>query len=294
VADGTRGPTLSFAPLPPAPELPPSGKPMVIHFNEEGNDVALPVPATAPEPIVQLFTGGELLWRQSGVSAPWAPGPYVLEDFATPEAQLRAVSLGQWFFSPLGSTDSHVFFRQEWRTARLSLPAGASRPVSRGAACQGLPPGGCPFTDGQLTPIAIPDNEGKSETATSLVVTLAEPTHLQRAVIRGLEYYRTFDGAERLRLEGSADGERWFPLAESVLRDRSRRQAILDSMHAGLADDSNWDSPFDGKLELYDSVPLFLELPLATPEPVRQVRLSLDRNGSPVPMNALAELSLFP
>lgn len=293
VADGAKGPTLSFAPLPPAPELPPSGKPMVVLFNEEGNEVALPVPATAPEPIAQLFTGGELLWRQSGVSAPWVPGPYVLEDFANPEAQLRAVSLGQWFFSPLGSTSSHVTFRQEWRTARLPLPAGASRPVSRGAACQGMPAGGCPFTDGRLMPIGIPDTEGQNGGATSLVVTLAEPTHLHHAVIRGLDYNRTFDSSERLRLEGSADGERWFPLAESLLRDRSRQQAILDSMHAGLAGHSNWDSPFDGKLELYDRVPVFLELPLATPEPVLHVRLSMERNGSPAPMNALAELSLF-
>ena len=294
LADGSRGPTLSFAPLPPAPELPPSGKPMVILFTEEGNDVALPVPATTPEPIVQLFTGDELLWRQSGVSTPWAPGPYVLEDFASPEAQLRAVSLGQWFFSPLGSTGSQVSFRQEWRTARLSLPAGASRPVSRGAACQGSRPGGCPFTDGQLTPIAIADNEGQTGSATSLVLTLAEPTHLQRAIIRALSYSRSFDGSERLRLEGSADGVRWFPLGESLLRDRSRRQAIADSINAGFADDSNWDSPFDGKLELYDQAPVFLELSLATAEPVRQVRLSVERSGSPTPLNALAELSLFP
>jgi hypothetical protein len=218
----------------------------------------------------------------------------VLEDFASPEAQLRAVSLGQWFFSPLGSTSSHVTFRREWRTARLSLPAGASRPVSRGAACQGSRPGGCPYTDGQLTPIGLFDSEGQSGTTTSLVLTLAEPTHLQRAVIRGLSYFRSFDGSELLRLEGSADGERWFPLAESLLRDRSRRQAILDSINAGFADDSNWDSPFDGKLELYDRAPVFLELPLATPEPVRQVRLSVERSGSPTPLNALAELSLFP
>ncbi len=294
VTDDAQGPALSFAPLPPAPELPPSGKPMVVLFNEGNEEVALPLPATTPEPIVQLFTGDELLWRQSGVSAPWVPGPYVLEDFASPEAQLRAVSLGQWFFSPLGSTSSRVFFRQEWRTAHLPLPAGASRPVSRGAACQGSRPGACPFTDGRLTPIAVTDNEGQSETATPLVLTLAEPTHLQRAVIRGLEYIRSFDGQELVRLEGSADGERWFPLAESLLRDRSRREAIVDSMNAGLADDSNWDSPFDGKLELYSRAPVFLELPLATPEPVRHVRLTLHKNGAVGSMTALAELSLFP
>jgi hypothetical protein len=294
MSDGPTGPSLSFTPVPPAPELPPSGKPMVVFFNEQGTEVALPVPATTPEPIAQLFTGGELLWWRSGVNAPWVPGPYVLEDFASPEAQLRAVALGQWFFSPLGSTGSHVFFRQEWRTGRLPLPAGVSRPVSRGAACQGSRPGGCPFTDGQLTPIAITDPEGESGTATSLVLTLAEPTHLKHAVIRGLDYTRTFDGSERLRLEGSADGEHWFPLAESLLRERTRRQAIIESMNAGLADDSNWDSPFDGKLELYNRVPVFLELPLATPEPVLHVRLSLESNGSPAPMNALAELSLFP
>ncbi|HEX8823995.1 MAG TPA: hypothetical protein VF794_29015 [Archangium sp.] len=293
VADGPRGPSLSFTPVPPAAELPPSGKPTTVMFTEQGEDVTLQVPTTTPEPIVQLFSGGERLWLQSRVSAPWVPGPYVLEDFTSPEAQLRAVSLGQWTFSPLGSTGSHVFFRQEWRTARLPLSAGVSRPVSRGASCEAAPPGPCPWTDGQLTPVAFTDTEGQQEIVPSLIVTLAEPTLLRRAVIRELEYNPGFDGVERVLLEGSADGEHWFPLANSLLRDRSRREAILDSMSAGFADDSAWDSPFDGKLELYDRAPVFLDLPLETPEPVRQVRLSVQRNGSAAPMNTLAELSLF-
>ncbi|HEX8436411.1 hypothetical protein [Archangium sp.] len=298
VGEGAQGPTLSFAPAPPAPELPPSGKPRIIFFHGlEGGEETVTMPAhTTPESILQLFAGGERLWMESGVSAPWVPGPYVLEDFASPEAQLRAVALGQWSFSPLGTTGSHVLFRQEWRTARTPLPAGTARPVSRGASCEPSPSEVCPFTDGRLTPVVFSENRAVGEMARSITVTLAEPMHLSRAVIRGLDSQHAFEGVERLLLEGSADGEHWVPLTERRLRDRTRREAILRSEYENLALDTAWNSPFDEKLELYDQAPRFFDLPLKTLEPVRHVRLSLDRGQSEAPLLlfSLAEVSLFP
>jgi hypothetical protein len=297
VGEGPQGPTLSFTPVPPAPELPPSGKPRIIFFHDvEGRDETVTMPSsTTPEPIVQLFSGGERLWMQSGVSAPWVPGPYVLEDFASPEAQLRAVALGSWTFSPLGTTGSYVQFRQEWRTDRLPLPAGVLKPVSRGASCEPSPREGCPFTDGKLTPVDFSETGAVSESPRSITFTLAEPTRLSRAVIRGLDYQHSFEGAERLRLEGSADGEHWVPLVERVLRERTRREAILRSEYENLALDTSWNSPFDEKLELYDQAPRFFDVPLETPEPVRHVRLSMDRGQweAPLLLFSLTEVSLF-
>jgi hypothetical protein len=294
VADSPAGPALSFSPAPAAAELPPTAKERTVYFgNQIESQVA--VPATTPEPIVQLFAGGERLWRQSGVKSPWAPGPYVLEDFAQPEAQLRAVSLGDWLFSPLGSPSSLVGFRQEWRTPRLPLASGALRPVSRGASCEPSPQEGCPWTDGQLTPVPF-FTDDFDEAPYAFTLTLAEPKRLSRAVIRGLEYGHVFIGTERLRLEGSVDGEHWLPLATAVVRQLDRRKATLEGINESFADNTAWDSPFDGKLELYDRVPVYVDLPLETPEPVRHVRLQVEAEGEEKSirfLRSLAELSLF-
>lgn len=298
VAESPAGPTLSFSPAPAAAELPPTGRERVVTMrlgDSEDSEEQVTVPTTTPEPIIHLVSGGETLWLQQGVSAPWVPGPSVLEDFAQPEAQLRAVSLGTWYFSPLASPSSSLDFRQEWRTARLTLPAGVSRPVSRGASCQPALPGACPWTDGQLTPVALPSEE-LDEPVYSLVITLAEPTRLSRAVIRGLEYAHVYVGTERVRVEGSVDGESWLPLANTVLRTRTRRDANFQAMNEFFADNTAWDSPFDGKLEQYSKLPLFLELPLESTEPVRHVRLQVEVDGLESPrrlLRALAELSLF-
>jgi hypothetical protein len=295
VGESPQGPTLSFAPAPPASELPPAGKPRVILFSapgEEDETVTMPA-STTPEPIVLLLSGGERLWMEPGVSTPWVPSPYMLEDFANPEAQLRAASLGDWNFSPLGSTSSHVLFRQEWRTPHVPLPAGASRPISRGASCEPSFPEGCAFTDGRLTPVDFAELEPFEAFPRFITVTLAEPTHLKRAVIRGLRLQHVFDGQERLKLEGSTDGEHWEPLVDRVLLDRTRREAVLQSENERLAQDTAWNSPFDEKLELFEDAPLFLDLPLETAEPVRQIRLSVQTEGSSRALLSLAEVSLF-
>jgi hypothetical protein len=295
VAQSPAGPSLSFAPAPPTPELPPAGQVRTILLGSEGQEQVTLHPTT-PEPIVQLFTQGERLWLQSGVSAPWVPGPYVLEDFASPEAQLRAVSLGTWLFIPLGSAGSAVDFRQEWRTAWLPLPAGALRPVSRGASCQPSPPGACPWTDGQLAPVSL-FSEEQGELPYSLVITLARPTRLSRAVIRGLEHAHVFVGTERLRLEGSVDGEHWLVLASTVLRTRDRQEAVLQSVNETFAGNTAWDSPFDGPLEQFGRLPLFVEVPLESAEPVQHVRLQVDAESEELPgrrlLFSLAEVSLF-
>jgi hypothetical protein len=295
VSQELAGPTLSFAPAPPPAELPPSGRNRLLFLGPEG-EVQLEVPVTAPEPIVQLFSGGERLWMQQGVSSPWRPSPYVLEDFASPEAQLRAVSLGAWFFSPLGSAGSAVDFRQEWRTARLPLPAGASRPISRGASCQPSPAGACPWTDGQLAPVDFFSGD-LDEAPYSLVITLAEPRRLSRAVIRGLEHGHVFTGTERLRLEGSVDGQSWLALGDLVLRTRDREQASLNSLNESYAHSTSWDSPFDGQLEQGNSLPVFVDVPLQSAEPVRHFRLQVEAESEELSgrrlLFSLAEVSLF-
>ncbi|HEX8700845.1 MAG TPA: hypothetical protein VF815_18515 [Myxococcaceae bacterium] len=295
VSQEAAGPTLSFAPAPPPAEVPPSGKNRLLILGPEG-DVEIDVLPTVPEPIVQLFSGGERLWLQQGVNSPWSPSPYVLEDFASPEAQLRAVSMGTWLFSPLGSASSAVDFRQEWRTPRLPVSAGALRPVSRGASCEPSPPGACPWTDGQLAPVKFFSGD-LDDAPYSLVITLAEPTRLSRAVIRGLEHGHVFTGTERLQLEGSADGASWFPLADLVLRTRDLQQSAIDSMNAAFAHSTSWDSPFDGELEQYEQLPVFLDVPLQSADPVRHLRLQVHAQSEDVSgrriLFSLAEVSLF-
>lgn len=296
VSQELEGPTLAFAPAPPPAALPPSGKNRLLLLGPDGEE-QVEMPATVPEPIVQLFSGGQRLWMQQGVSAPWRPSPYVLEDFASPEAQLRAVSLGTWLFSPLGSAGSSVDFRQEWRTARLPLPAGAARPISRGASCQPSPPGACPWTDGQLASVGFFFGGPEEGPPSSLVITLAEPRRLSRAVIRGLEHGHVFIGTERLRLEGSVDGESWLPLGDLVLRTRNRQQAALDSFNESFAHTTSWDSPFDGQLEQLDRLPVFADVPLRSAEPVRHFRLQVEAESEELSgrriLFSLAEVSLF-
>ncbi|MCY1078271.1 hypothetical protein [Archangium lansingense] len=299
VSDSPQGPTLTFAPAPPTPPLPPSGKLRFVYFHEQGSSAPqeVQVPTTTPEAIAHFFSGGLPMWRQSGVTSPWVPGPHLMEDFASPEVQLRALSLGEWIFSPVGGSWSATSFRQEWRTGRLALPAGASRPISRGAACQPSLSGECPWTDGQLTPVTISGTveHGPPE---SLVITLAEPTHLRRAVIRGLHFESTLNGPERVRLEGSVDGQQWTPLAEAVVRTFEPQRMDLDLQSNAFANESSWDSPFqDERLAPPREALVFLDLPLQTQEPVRYVRLRAEPDYQPgrnLYLYSLAELSVFP
>jgi hypothetical protein len=138
--------------------------------------------------------------------------------------------------------------------------------------------------------------EDLNEAPESLVITLPEPRRLVRAVIRGLKYAHIYVGTEHLRLEGSADGEHWVPLAHTLLRSRTRRDANLQSVNEAFAHSTSWDSPFDGQLELYNQSPVFLEVPLESAAPVRHVRLQVEIDSTDRPVRrlySLAELSLF-
>lgn len=311
VSVGPGGPTVSFAPAPPAPELPPSGQLGSTvysdggYVDENGNYVPPTEPPrveilhpTTPEPIVELSSGGETLWRQLGVASPWTPSPYLLEDFAGPEAQLRALTVGLWRFNPLGGNSSTVEFRQEWRTARLPLPAGASRPVSRGASCQPSSQPGCPWTDGLLSPVAFTGDEAPlpAEQPRALTLTLAQPTRLKRAVLRGLRYTHEYTGWEELWCEGSLDGEHWAPLGKVTVRDLDEQESGFRLQNQEFTTATSWDSPFDGKLELYDEAPEFLDVPLETPEPVLHVRFRIETEAPGDVggvLKSLSEVSLF-
>ena len=208
------------------------------------------------------------------------------------QAQLRAVSLGLWYFTPLGGAGSSLAFRQEWRTAPERLPGGSLRPISRGAPCLLTPEGPCPWTDGQLVRVELPrDGEGVGPRAFQL--TLAEPTRLERLLLRGLEYEHLREGTEHLRVEGSLEGTTWFSLGEALLRDKSPRERSLEDLYSSLVRDTYWYSPFDAPLELEDA-PLYLELPLKDAGPVRHVRLRVVLRSELVsPLSALSEVSLF-
>jgi hypothetical protein len=297
VSDGPEGPRLSFAPAPSVPELPPSAELPIIY--QDADMASEPMEPSTPEPVVQLLGEGGLVWQQRQAASPWVPSPYVLEDFSGVEAQVRAASVGQWYFEPLGAQFSDLTFRMEWRSPRVALPAGTRRPVSRGAACSPPPAqGACPYTDGKLATVEFgppvepgPGDDGLSPG--SLTLTLDAPARPRRMVVRGLE--TTLVYLERLRvvLEGSGDGVAWSKLADVPVvnfdpEDRLR-QGYLYSFT-----DTDTDSPFDGPLVLF-APPLFLDAPLTGETPVRHVRLRVtaEDGRSLGGLSKLAELSLF-
>ncbi|RKH04455.1 hypothetical protein D7V97_25355 [Corallococcus sp. CA053C] len=296
VESGPQGTTVAFPPAPAPLETPETAKLTEIAFSD---GTAHPIPPSTPEPWVFLTTSDTLLWQQRVATSPWTASPYVLEDFAAPRVQLRAASVGYWYFSPLGGEPGGVDFRMEWRTAHEPLPAGALRPLSRGATCEARFPGTCPWTDGQLEPVNIVARVDAPQVL-SVVFSLPRPGLPRHAVVRGLGYLQGYEGKEWLLLEGSADGEQWRPLTRTVVREVERHtDDALDFMYSHFISLTPEDSPYgDLPFALGSQTPVFADAPLADGEPVRFVRLSVEtltfEGGTRlVGLSSLAELSVF-
>ncbi|GMU02397.1 hypothetical protein KH5H1_65170 [Corallococcus caeni] len=296
---GTRdqGPTVAFPPAPPAPPLPETADTLELQDGDTGEFV--PILPSEPEPLLWVTSGGELLWRQKGTESPWVPGPYVMEDFASPRVQLRAASAGSWLFEPLGGESSSVNFRLEWRTGAEPLPPGTLRPISRGATCEPSFADVCPWTDGLLTPVDFWEKETDPRYH-SVVITLPQPTLPRRAVVRGLSYPHGWGGKDWLVLEGSMDGEQWQSLARVTLRDLSRLElSLLDARFGFFTEPLGGESPYgDGPIRLGAQEPVFQDVPLSGTAPVRFVRLSVesliyDGTSPPAEFYTLSEVSIF-
>jgi hypothetical protein len=285
VTPGPEGQVVSFAPAPPAPQVPVTGEEP--HPSTEDGDLIVAPPST-PEPVLTVTSGDQVLFRWWGATSPWTASPYMLEDFPNPEVQLRAVSFGEWWFFPTGAAHSYMTFRQEWRTAHVPLPAANLRPVSRGAPCEPSPPGPCPWTDGKLEPVQV--RQGPIG-PNWLKLTLPEPTRLRHAVVRGM----TGASGTWFVLEGSVDGEQWVRLALAPLKVPEDIRGMY-GFWRNHADRTQWDSPFDGEFAVM--APSFGESPLEDVGPVRYVRLSETSffngsNGVPRSISRVAEVSLF-
>ncbi|WP_375755876.1 hypothetical protein [Corallococcus exercitus] len=296
VSIGEQGPSVAFPPAPPPPAQPATAATMDIEDTTTGGFI--PVLPTDPVPLLWVTSGGELLWRQEGKTSPWTPGPYVLEDFAQPQVRLRAASSGTWIYSPLVSEMSSLEFRLEWRTGAEPLPAGTLRPWSRGATCEPVFPGVCPWTDGLLTLVDFPQAP-RTPRIKHAVITLPQPGVPRRAVVRGLSYVPGPEGRDWLVLEGSADGTQWQSLARVTIHDLTPLERTLLDTQFGYNVQPTGDSPYgDGSLPLGRKAPVFQDVPLTTTESVRFVRLSvesIDYFGSPQPteLQTLSELSIF-
>lgn len=279
------GPALAFAAPPPVPPMPPTAS-VTSLIHEDGTSE--PEVAPDPEATIQLLSHDQVLWQERKPTSPWTPTPWLLEDFASPEAQVRAHTEGTWGFSPLGATSGSLMFRMEWRSERLPWPAGALRPVSRGATCLPATPEACPWTDGELTPVLL--NKLLDTYPRELGVALETPTRLSRAVIRGLDVSTSFDRPEEdlLILEGSVDGEQWTQLASVAPFQPEKITSIFSQTE-------HWtvDSPFDPPLRTAQHL-LFLDIPLVDAPPMRQVRLFIQSaRGDRGVLREVTELSLF-
>ncbi|MCP3143958.1 hypothetical protein [Pyxidicoccus xibeiensis] len=295
VTSGPEGPTLSFAPAPPGPEVPPAGRQREFYDNE-GNVV--PRPPSTTMPVVQLHGAGALVWQQLQAASPWVPSPYVLEDFQGVEAQVRALSADEWYFEPLAAQYSSVTFRMEWRSPRVAVPPGGLTPISRGAGCSAAPvDGACPFTDGKLLPRdTLPESQqpgaGSDFGVEAVSFTLPAPARPRRLVVRALETTLGYTPRMRLVLEGSTDAVSWAPLGDFPIVNYDEKDRNRELYSYALTNDE--DSPFDAPIVVFNG-PLFLDAPLTGDAPVRHVRLRVTGEDGKTPgrLLKLAELSLF-
>ncbi|MFP2926510.1 hypothetical protein ACLESO_15075 [Pyxidicoccus sp. 3LG] len=279
------GRVLTFAPPPSVPE-PPRGVVAVpddttaYPESPSGNqeDPSLPLPA------LQLYGREGLIWHEEAVTSPRHLPPWLLEDFGTPEAQVRVVSANHWQRDALTSDEAWLQFRVEWRNPRLPLPEGTLRPLSRGAACHPALDAACPFTDGLLTERRLSElwPRGSSPDLRRVGVRLEAPARISRVVIRNLATH-----GQQLLIEGSEDGVQWRELARRTLGERYTT-GVSRAFRAETEADSPWDAPLpaDGHV--------FLDIPLPDGPQVQYVRLvSPSRHPFEVEATSIAELSLF-
>ncbi|NTX17260.1 hypothetical protein HUA74_32830 [Myxococcus sp. CA051A] len=288
VTTGAEGASVTFASAPAVPVPPLTGE---YAMTSDENQTVIPALPTTPEAMLFMLNGAQPLFRALIPTSPWAASRYVLEDFPQPTVMLRAVSVGEFWFFPLGGKYTELWFRMDWRTEEVPLAPGGLVPASRGATCQPSPSAGCPWTDGRLDPVSL-----GSKPVESLVVTLPEPRKPRHVVVRGAEG-GNFSG---FVLEGSEDAEQWTQLA--VLHNVPERYIPpprLSPPWRGFEEMTRWDSPFDGQLSFIKG-PHFLDAPVTQDAgPVRHVRLravGFNHAGDPMPgatMATLAELSLF-
>lgn len=288
VAPHAEGASVTFGAAPPVPVPPITGE---YAQTSDLNQQVIDAYPTTPEAVLFVLSGAQPMFRAWTPASPWTLSRYVLEDFPQPAVMLRATSIGEFWFYPLGGKYSDLWFRMDWRTEEVPLAPGGLVPVSRGATCQPSPATGCPWTDGRLDAVSL---GGKPVEA--LVVTLPESRKLRHVVVRGAEG-GNFSG---FLLEGSEDAEHWTRLA--LLRnvpDGYTPPPRIGGPWGQFEQMTQWDSPFDGRLSFIKG-PHFLEAPVTEDAgPVRHVRLravGFNYIGDPVPgatVATLAELSLF-
>lgn len=280
------GRVLTFAPPPPAPAPPPGVVAEDPVPAQEGDVSGGEEDPIVPVPTLQLHGREGLVWQEHAVTSPRLLSPWLIEDQAAVEAQVRVVSAGAWNRYPLTNPESWLRFRLEWRSERLPLPAGTLRPVSRGAACHPALDAPCPFTDGLLAekqPSELWPNDRPVGTPLLVGVSLPATARLSRVVIRNLVTF-----GQELVIEGSEDGEQWTELARRTLSEQeegTRSSRVFRN-------DSEADSPWDPPLRMSNAY--FLDIPLPGTPAARHVRLVPRFQGTAVvAVASLAELSLF-
>lgn len=164
------------------------------------------------------------------------------------------------------------------------MPAGALRPLSRGARCHPVTDAPCPFTDGLLAEarlIELWPGEPASRPR-RVAVRLEAPAHLSRVVIRDLSTH-----GEEVVIEGSEDGEQWMELARRPLAE-----ANTSGGSRFFRDESDSDSPWDPPLPGDEHA--YLDIPLPDRPRVQYVRLvSRWYENLELEVDSIAELSLF-
>lgn len=270
-----------------------------LSYSVEGSRAQLswePVPpgdedVPAPAYAAVLRSGESVVWEEPARETRGALPTDVGEDFPALAFSAEARSGGERSWFALTGGTGYVDYELVHESPRVSLPASPGPlPVSRGAPCDvyvqdengspetgGTPRPGqrlepCPLTDGRLDAVTY------SVEGVGLSLVLSEPHVPRRALLRGLRVSALLGGsAGSARLEGSADGETWYLLAD-----------FTERLPPETAPDANWRQWMRSEL--------YLDLALTPPPvPVRHVRLRFhDREGAPLPATPLArELSLF-
>ncbi|WP_338873301.1 hypothetical protein [Myxococcus stipitatus] len=292
VAQGQEGQVLSFVKAPPPPVTPVSAKVPEI-LTPESSEL-LPVGPLPPYPVLQLVGTDGLVWEAHDPASPWQTNPYQLEDFPGVSAQVRAVSMGTWIFEPLGSRDSSVAFRVEWRGPREPVSSGVLRPVSRGAVCYPSPADApCPYTDGSLR-IVRTKPESRDSGVDAVMFSWETPVRPRRIVLRNLEVATSLDSTMHVLMEGSMDGITWSPLADVLHQDYDPRSVFGFFVNIAL-EGTEGDSPYgDASLDVLRRA-RFFDVPLAGDTLVQHVRLRVRTKDQTfaLPIYALSEVSVF-
>jgi hypothetical protein len=145
--------------------------------------------------VVEVSSGGAVIWRKDSAASPVSFSDYVLEDFQAPTASAVAGA-------ELKGSGTTFHFR--FQSDSAALPQKQLVPASRGATCAyNKAPTACPLTDGKAV-------SNLFENVTDITISTQGAKTIKKVVLRG--FHPTLPS--NVVLEGSMDGTTFTKLVD--------------------------------------------------------------------------------